>query len=116
MKVFIIFTILTISLFAGHTYDCSYLHNYAENISYLKLKDQKLINPDSVIENKTKSILIASEKINKNLYKDVHLITFFLKNNTTIKVIAINNSSPEECSMSDVDIYLIKSKISGHEY
>jgi hypothetical protein len=106
---------LITSLFARHTYDCNYLHNYAENISYLKLKDQKLIKPNDVIENKTKSVLIASEKINKNLYKDVHLITFFLKNNTTIKVISINYSSPEECSMSDVEVYLIKSKISGNE-
>ncbi|WP_294966953.1 hypothetical protein, partial [Sulfurimonas sp.] len=47
-------------------------------------------------------------------FKKLHLIlelAFFLTDNRTIEVITINNSSSEECSMSDVEVYLISSKV-----
>ncbi len=112
MKVFLINILLIFSLQAKHAYNCSGIENFAASISYVVLKNTNNIDVDNLIYDKTKVVLISSEKIGDDLYKDVHHITFFLKNDEKVEVITINDSSSEECSMAGGDVYLIKSKIS----
>lgn len=112
MKTILISILFFITLYAQTKDDCTHLGNWAESISYNALIDKNIMNSDEMDYNKTKTILLAKEKIGKDLNKNVFLIKFVLKDKKIIEVIAISNSSSEECSISGVDVFLIKSKIS----
>jgi len=42
-----------------------------------------------------------------NLWHQVYLVTFFKKFGEKIEAIVIHDASDEECSMTDVDIYVV---------
>jgi hypothetical protein len=107
--------LLNINLLAEAIPDCSGVNNWAASMAFVDLKDNGLTTNDKLDFNKTTSVRIASEKIAKDIYRQVHLITYVEKKGKVFQLITINNASLEECSMSDVEVYLIKSKISGNE-
>ena len=107
---------ININILANDMPDCSGVDNWAASMAFVDLKNDGLTTNDKLDFNKTSSIRIASEKIAKDLYRQVHLVTYVEKKGKVFQLITINNASHEECSMSNVEVYLIKSKISGHEY
>jgi hypothetical protein len=50
---------------------------------------------------------IASQRIGKDLYRQVFKIAFHLKNGRLVQAITVSDASKEECSMSDVTVYRI---------
>jgi len=50
---------------------------------------------------------LASEQIGRNLYRQVHRAIFTEKSGKTIEIITVNSASSEECSMSDVDVFVV---------
>lgn len=110
-----IFTLIIASLFSMHAQaenpDCSGVNRWATNMAYAQLKNEGYVTPESVNFNRTNTRRIASEKIGDDLYKQVHHIVFTLKNGSSIKVIAVNDASSEECSMSSVEIYVVSKQI-----
>jgi hypothetical protein len=89
--------------------DC---HNWPMNITKGWLKNANITDIYNLDESKTKITLLASEKTKKDLYIQIYHFVFFDKQGNTYEVITQNKASYEECSMSQVNSYLIsKSRI-----
>ncbi|WP_218966604.1 hypothetical protein, partial [Snodgrassella alvi] len=59
---------------------------------------------------KTKITLLASEKKKKGLYTQIYHFVFYDKKGNTYEIITTNEASHDECSMSQVNSYLISKK------
>lgn len=88
--------------------DCTGVDRWPTKMAFLDLKDAGLTDNDKLDFSKTKTIRLASEKIGKDLYRQVHYIIFTEKSGNTIEVITSNEVSNEECSMSGVDVFVVK--------
>jgi hypothetical protein len=55
----------------------------------------------------TKVVRLASEKRGKDLYRQIHKVTFANNSGVTIEVITMNDASHVECSMSDVELFVV---------
>lgn len=95
--------------------DCSGVNGWATNMAFVHLKNAGLTTNDQLDFTKTKSTLLASEKIAKDIYRQIHLIMFTEKAGNTIQVITSNNTSSEECSMSGVDVFVVSRHLGGLE-
>lgn len=83
------------------------------NMAEVHLKNAGITDPSHLDESKTRAVRLASEKIGKDLYRDVYDITFYEKSGTAIEVITSSKASSSECSMSGVDVYVVSKKIGG---
>ena len=107
-----IFAILLSStpVFAGSP-DCSGPDRWPTSIAFVHLKNAGITNNDELDFDKTKTARLASEKIGKDLYRQIHLVTFTKKSGETTQVITNNDASNEECSMSGVEVYLVSQRL-----
>ncbi|AHN28275.1 hypothetical protein SALWKB2_0893 [Snodgrassella alvi wkB2] len=83
------------------------------NISEGWLKKVGIVDNINLDESKTKITLLASEKKAKGLYTQIYHFIFYDTTGNTYETITKNDASYEECSMSDVDVYLISKLISN---
>ena len=110
--IFLIFALTAYStLSQAQPPKCSGVDQWATNMAFVQLKNSKITNNEALDFSKTKTVLIASEKIGDDLYRQVHVITFIKKSGDIIKVITVNDASNEECSMSGVQVYLINKEL-----
>jgi hypothetical protein len=108
----LIFLFISANLYAKETSpNCSGIQRWATSSAYIALKDKGLLTEEGNDFSKTVTKLIASEKIGKDLYTQVHQITFTNKNGSTVEVITVNNASSEECSMNEVKVYVVAREI-----
>lgn len=107
----ILITAILLVLFPSLTFsadpDCTGADGWPLPMAFVHLKNAGLINNDKVDFTKTKIIRLASEKIGEDLYRQIHHIIFTEKSGNTIEVITSNEASNEECSMSDVDVFVV---------
>lgn len=87
--------------------DCTGVDRWPTSMAFAHLKNAGLTDNYRLDFTKTKTIRLASEKIGKDLYRQIHHITFTEKSGNTIEVITINDASNEECSMSDVEVFVV---------
>ncbi len=80
-------------------------------MAFVELKNAGITTNDELDFDKTRTVRLASEKIGKDLYRQIHLVTFTQKSGETIKVITNNDASNEECSMSSVEVYIISTHL-----
>ena len=99
-------------VFAGNP-KCDGPNNWAANMAFVHLKNAGLVHNETTDFTKTKVVRIASEKIGKDLYRQVHLVTFMEKSGEKIKIIMVNDASQEECSMSGVEVFLVSKMFGG---
>jgi len=110
--IFLMFIFVACStLSQAKTPNCSGVDQWATNMAFTHLKNSGVMNNETLDFSKTKTVLIASEKIEDDLYRQVHSITFTEKTGKVIKVITVNDASSEECSMSGVEVYLINKQL-----
>lgn len=57
---------------------------------------------------KTKASLIMNEKIGADLYRQLHKIEYVDTKGNHYGVLTISDASSEECSMSEVQVFIIK--------
>ena len=60
---------------------------------------------------KTTTKRLASEQIGKDLYRQIHLITFTENTGKVVEVITSNEVSSVECSMSDVKVFVVSKQL-----
>jgi hypothetical protein len=99
-------------------YDCAGAHNWATQITFVHMKNVKLISsfPDT---DDTKTTLIEQKEIgaypesdNITIFRSVQQIDMFhAKDNKTFKIITISDVSNVECSMSSVTTIMIYPEI-----
>lgn len=96
----------------GKTPDCTNPESWPAGITFTYLKNAGLIASDTLDFKKTTVTRLASEKIGRDLYRQVHLIRFFKLTGEMVQAIAISSASSEECSMSSADVYLVSTRLS----
>ena len=87
--------------------DCAGPNNWPASMTFAQLKNAGVLSNDQVDFSRTSSILIASQKIKRDLYRQVFKITYVAKNGRKIQSIAVSDASRDECSMGDVTVYRI---------
>jgi hypothetical protein len=110
MKSILVITLLLMvpSMSTAKSPDCT---GWPTNMAFVHLKNAGLTDNDKLDPSKTKVIRLASEKIGKDLYKQIHRIIFTEKMGDTIEVITSNEASNEECSMSGVEVFVISKQL-----
>jgi hypothetical protein len=93
--------------------DCGGPNSWAANMAFVHLKNDGLIQNETTDFAKTTAVRVASEKIGKDLYRQVHKVTFFDKSGHKIEVITVNDASNVECSMSGVEVFVISRDLGG---
>lgn len=88
--------------------DCSGVERWATSMAFVDLKNAGLINNETVDFTKTRTVRLASERIGDDLYIQIHNVIFTEKSGKKIEVITKNNASNDECSMSSVDVFLVR--------
>lgn len=91
--------------------DCAGVNNWATNMAFTYLKNASLISNETIDFSKTKTFHIASEKIAQDLYRQVHLVIFSDNAGKIIEIITVNDASHEECSMSDVEVFIVSDRL-----
>jgi hypothetical protein len=107
LRVALISTLLGTLPAAASVPRCDGPENWAAGMTQATLKNAGLLDNSEIDFTKTRVIRIASEKIGKDLYRQVHRIIFTRSAGGTIEVIAVNDASHAECSASGVEIFLI---------
>jgi hypothetical protein len=113
MKTMLLFVMLVIGVSAiahsqaeeTHGPDCA--GGWPTNMAFVHLKNAGLADNYSVDFSKTKSVRIASEKVGKDLWRQVYHITFTKKSGDAIEAIAVHDASQEECSMTGVEVFVV---------
>ena len=90
-----------------------YCDSWPMNMSEVWLQNAGIVDIKNLDESKTKSTLLASEKKAKGLYTQIYHFIFYDKKGNIYEIITNSDASYEECSMSDVDVYLISKLISN---
>ena len=104
--------VLPVYVLAG-TPDCDGVDKWASNMAFVHLKNAGITDNDKIRWEQRKVHRLSSEQIGKDLYRQVHLVTFAEKSGNAIEVITVNDASHEECSMSAVDVYVISKHLGG---
>ena len=87
--------------------DCAGPERWAAAMAQSSLKNAGLLKNEDIDFTKTRVVLLANEKIKKDLYKQIQKITFVKKVGGEITIITENNASNEECSLSAVTVYVV---------
>ncbi len=87
--------------------DCTGVERWPANLVESAVVDSGFADRDALDYNKTKVVRLASEKIGKDLYRQVHRVTFVKKSGESMMGIVLNDASHDECSMAGGDVYLI---------
>lgn len=102
----------SVAAVAGHP-DCAGVERWPTSMAFMHLKNAGLTSNDKLDFSKTKTVRLASEQIGKDLYRQIHLVIFFEKGGATIEVITESDASTEECSMSDVEVFVVSKRLGG---
>jgi hypothetical protein len=87
--------------------DC---HNWPMNMTEMWMRSAGIVDFKNLNIPKTKITLLASEKKGKDLYTQIYYFVFYDQKGKSYEVITKNEASYEECSMSQVNSYLISKK------
>jgi hypothetical protein len=87
--------------------DCSGPDHYPANEAFVYMKNAGMVTNDQVDFKKTTSKKLSYEKIGKDLYRQVHLVTFERKDHTLLQAVVLSDASSEECSMGNAQIFVI---------
>ena len=82
-------------------------------MAFVHLKNAGVTDNDRMDFTKTKTVRLVSERIGKDLYRQVHRVRFTEKSGTVIDVLTVNDASHEECSMGNVDVFVIAKHLGG---
>ena len=93
---------------AGQPPDCSGPEHYAASMAYGALKNAGKLTSDNVDFSHVKSIAIVSQRIGKDLWRQVFRVTYPLKTGHRVEAIVVSDASSEECSMSSPQIFIVK--------
>jgi hypothetical protein len=93
--------------------DCSGRNRWSTRIAYQFLKNAGLTNDDRIAYERTETKRLAVQPIGKDLWRQIQHIRFVETSGKTIEVITDSEFSSEECSMGDVQVYVISRYLDG---
>jgi len=108
MKVLLALLLSTASATAAvKTPDCSGPDRWPAAEAFVYMKDAGLVTNDQLDFKKTTSRKLSYEKIGKDLYRQVHLVTYESKDHKGIQAIVWSDASSKECSMGNAQVFVI---------
>lgn len=90
---------------------CAGPDHWAAVHAFLELRGAGIVTNSDLDFTKTKTELLSTEKIGKDLYRQVILVNLQSKSGKLIKAIAVSDASSEECSMGDVRVFLVSPEL-----
>ena len=87
--------------------NCSGTNSWPAGIAFTHLKNAGMLESETTDFAKTRVSRLASEKIGKDLYRQVHEIAFVKKAGDQVTVVAVSDASHEECSMGGVKVFVV---------
>ncbi len=87
--------------------DCGGENGWAVRMALTQLKNNGLLPPERSDVSPVNVVRLASERIGKDLYRQIYKITFADKAGNTIEVLTMNNASNVECSESGVEVFVV---------
>ena len=90
--------------------ECS---EWPTNMAFVHLKNAGLTDNALTDPEKATAVRMASEKIGKDLYRQIYQITFHVAAGRDIEVITSSNASSDECSMSEVEVFVVSRHLGG---
>ncbi|MCC8392843.1 hypothetical protein LJ656_09605 [Paraburkholderia sp. MMS20-SJTR3] len=84
--------------------------NWPTSMAQVELRNAGILG--DIDASKTRAVQLASGEIGKykdgtQLWREVYHVTFQEKNGAEVKVITVSNAGEEECSMSDVEVFVV---------
>jgi hypothetical protein len=92
--------------------DCS--GGWPTDMAFTLMKNAGITNNDRIDFSKTKTVRLASQKTDKDLYHQVYDVVFTEYSGRTIEAIAVHDASSEECSMTGVQLFVVSQKLSSN--
>ena len=96
------------------TPDCTKPDAWPAGVAFTHLKNAGALDNSGLDFSKTKVTGLASEKIGKDLYRQVHLVQFVKRSGEDVLAMTVNEASSQECSMSNVDVYLVSKQLGDY--
>jgi len=93
--------------------DCGGKEAWPTSMAFVHLKNAGITDNDKLDFSKTKTVRLASEKVGKDLYRQVYLVKFAEKSGKTIEAITMNDASHVECSMSGVEVFVVSQHLNA---
>jgi hypothetical protein len=91
--------------------NCAGADNWPAASAFGAMKNAHLVINDEIDFNRTAVTRISSEKIGKDLWRQVHLVRYYRKSGPAIEAITVSDASQEECSMGDVQTFIVSKKL-----
>ena len=91
--------------------DCS--GGWPTDMTFVHMKNAGLVDNSSIDFSKTKTVRLASQKVGKDLWRQVYDVTYVKKSGDTLEAIAVHDASTEECSLTAVDVYVVSRHLGG---
>lgn len=91
---------------------CDGPESWPAAMTHVYLKNAGVLVNEEVDFTRTAVHQIASQRIGKDLYRQVFKVVFHLKDGKLVQAIAVSDASKEECSMSRVTVYRISDTFS----
>jgi hypothetical protein len=91
--------------------NCSGTNGWPAGNAYTRLKNAGILEPETTDFTKTRVNRLASEKIGKDLYRQIYEITFVKKAGDVVTVVAVSDASHEECSMGGVKVFVVSQQM-----
>lgn len=101
-----------VTMFASHP-DCAGSNRWPTMMAFWHLKNIEVLK-GKMASYRIKSTRLASEKIGKDLYRQIHRVVFTNASGKSVIVITNNDASSKECSMSGLEVYIVSKKIERH--
>lgn len=94
-----------------HGPNCS--GGWPTNMTYGLLKNAGLMDNASTDFTKTKTVRLASERVGKDLWHQVYLVTFRKNTGGQIQAISVIDSSSDECSIWGVEVFVVSRRLNS---
>ncbi|MDR2925048.1 MAG: hypothetical protein LBU76_03740 [Azoarcus sp.] len=104
----------------AETPDCTHSGSWPVSMAFGYLLDEGVFERGSPALEKAVITRLASEKIGRDrfddedLYRQVHLVRFPKTSGETVDVITVSEATNVECSISDVDAYVISKRLGDY--
>ena len=92
---------------ATKTPDCTGPERWPASTAYAQLKNAGVLSPETVEFDRVTSVRVASERIQPDLWRQVHRVRFPLNSGRVVQVLTVSDASSKECSMGEVQIYVL---------
>ena len=91
--------------------NCAGTNSWPSGNAYAQLKNAGILESETTDFTKTRVNRLASEKVGKDLYRQIYEIKFVKKAGDEVTVVAVSDASRQECSMGGVKVFVVSQQL-----